>query len=398
MNKFNISCIESNFEPPRNLSATFKLGPFDKNYTITIANNLRRALLSELGGVAITGVKIYGVDHEYTNLKGVRESVLDILLNIKQIVLISAFQLISPTIAVVYISGPGIVKAGNIFFPSYIKCIDPEQPIATLCPDGSLIMSLILSPGKHYWMQSGGEEFRSYCLSILPNLELSKEKKQWIHFLEVEKTNLLAIDAVFMPIQRVNYWIEVDEDFVSEKPSEYVFFEIWTNGSIHPVSAIQLAGRSLVDIFNHFENFSCSLKPRFLYPKGRLKKKDKVQKKESVHVMNPGEQKQNSLLNLDIANLDLSLRAYTCLKKADIQDIRDLLKRTREDLLLLKNFGKRSLEEVEKSLYILGFFLPEERMKSDDFFITFPYNQKSTTKKSTLIQIQDKKIKQNKPK
>ena len=362
MKKFHLSCIESRIDDPKNLYARFKIGPFEKNHTLTIANNLRRTLLSELDSVAIIAVKIQGVKHEYSSLPGVRESVLDILLNIKQVALASAFQIQSPHIAYLSASGPGTVKAGDIQFPPFLKCVDPEQKIATLCNDGKLDIVFLVYPGKNYWIQLGSNQFINHCAKVFTKASATDQTKQFLEGWQSEKANILPIDAVFMPINRVNYTIEVDEEIDTEQPYEHIFLEIWTNGSIHPVIAIEQAATSLVGLFTPFQNIqSLQLQPKFLTLKplkgGRPETVQTGGKRESIGPEVEDGVNPSSILDLDIGNLNLSLRPYTCLKRANIQNVRDLLKYSREELLLFKNFGKRSLEEVENSLYIIGFFL-----------------------------------------
>ena len=365
MKKFYLSCIESRINDPKNLYARFKIGPFERNHTLTIANNLRRTLLSELDSLAIIAVKIQGVKHEYSSLPGVRESMLDILLNIKQISLASAFQIHSPHIAYLSASGPGIVKAGDIEFPSFLKCVDPDQQIATLCNDGKLNIAFLIYPGKNYWLQLGSNQFINHCAKVFNQANLTDQAEQFLQGWQFEQTNILPIDAVFMPINRVNYTIEVDEDIDTEQPYEHIFLEIWTNGSIHPVTAIEQAATRLVELFQPFQNLqSLQLQPKFLTLKPLKTENYQLTRtgittgrKELIGSNVEDGINPSSMLDLDIGNLNLSLRPYTCLKRANIQNVRDLLKYSREELLLFKNFGKRSLEEVENSLYKLGFFL-----------------------------------------
>lgn len=362
MKQLFISCIESRIDDPKNVYARFKIGPFEKTQTLTIANNLRRALLSELDGVAITAVKIEGAMHEYSTLTGVRESVLDILLNIKQVILAGAFKIHSPHLAYLQCSGPGIVTAADIKFPPFLKCVDPDQHIATLSNDGKLNIVFLICPGKNYWVQLASHQLLAHCAKVFPNPNLVEQAKEFVETSHFEKTNILPIDAVFMPINRVNYSIEVDEEIDTEMPEEYVFLEVWTNGSIHPRVAIELAANSLIDLFKPFQNIS-SLYPKFIVPNTSRNLLTPVEQEKGFrrYVTNVEDgQNPSSSLDIDIGNLNLSLRPYTCLKRSGIQNVRDLLSNSREELLLLKNFGQRSLEEVETSLYQLGFFLPEK--------------------------------------
>jgi DNA-directed RNA polymerase subunit alpha len=362
MKKFYLSCVESRIDDPKNLYARFKIGPFEKNHTLTIANNLRRTLLSELDSIAIIAIKIQGVKHEYSSLPGVRESVLDILLNIKQIALASVFEIHSPHVAYLSATEPGIVTANDIKFPPFLKCVDPDQKIATLSNDGKLEILFLIYPGKNYWIQLGSNQFITHCTKVFNKASLTDQTKKYIQSWQGGQANILPVDAVFMPINRVNYTIESDEEIDTEQPFEHIFLEIWTNGSIHPVTAIEKAATSLVELFKPFQNIqSLQLEPKFLtlkpiknetYENVSINSKRKLIGLEVEDGINP-----SSILDLDIGNLNLSLRPYTCLKRANIQNVRDLLKYSREELLLFKNFGKRSLEEVESSLYKIGFFL-----------------------------------------
>lgn len=372
MKKFYLSCIESHVDESKNVYACFKIGPFEKNHTLTIANNLRRTLLSELSSLAIIAVKIQGVKHEYSSMQGVRESVLDILLNIKQIALTSTFQIQAPYLAYLSASGPGVVTAGDIEFPSFLKCVDPTQKIATLSNDGQFNIAFLIYPGKNYWVQLGSNQFLNHCQKAFSEVNLTNQGQEFLETYQLEKANILPIDTVFMPINRVNYTIEVDEEIDTENVDEHIFLEIWTNGSIHPVFAIEQAATSLVNLFTPFQNIQAlQLQPRYLTSKtlrkGKLERIEKTNQRNSIAAnqscefeiedgVNP-----SSILDLDIGNLNLSLRPYTCLKRAKIQNVRDLLKYSREELLLFKNFGSRSLEEVENSLYQIGFFLPSQK-------------------------------------
>lgn len=149
-----LSCIESRIESDRNLYSRFQLGPFDKGQGLTIANVMRRTLLSELSGLAIVCVEIPGVSHEYSNLKGVRESVLDLLLNLKQIVLVSKHDYNSPEIGFLKVKGPAIIKSGDLKLPAHLQCADPTQYIATLSDNGSLEMKFMVCKGKNFLIQT----------------------------------------------------------------------------------------------------------------------------------------------------------------------------------------------------------------------------------------------------
>lgn len=345
MENFLLTCIESRVENNTTFYGRFQLGPFDAGQGLTIANALRRVLLSELSGLAVVGVDIQGVTHEYSYLKGMHESILDILLNLKQIVFTSDFDCKETQIAYLNVKGPGKIKAKDIKLPISLQCVDPEQYIATLSHDGHLIMKLLICHGKNYSIQNN--EYKN----LIKKISFFEKKK-------IEKNlfkNLLPIDSIYMPIKKVNYIVESDDDATQLK--DRIILEVWTNGSIHPRQAIHNAAKILVQLFSPFQE-THSLKSLFQNTKN-IKVLNYLESNSSVNFFN---KKNNSfidkkLASLDIGNLDLSLRPYTCLKRANIHTIGELIKHSKEELLLLKNFGKKSLEEVETNLFQIGFKL-----------------------------------------
>lgn len=361
MKNLSIICVESQLKDPTNLYARFKCGPFQKKYTLTIANNLRRALLSELPGLAIIAVKIEGVSHEYTSLKGVRESVLDILLNIKKVILFSDFAIPTPFTARLQVTGPGSVNAGDIGFPSFIKCVNPSHKIATLCDDGKLDMSFLICPGKDYWVQFSSDQLLKYCIEFFP--PAIDKKKNYLEFFHSSSklSNILIIDPVFMPVNKVNYTIEVDEEIDTEHPEEHIHLEIWLNGTIHPFRAIRLAIIAMIDIFEplkHLKHPQSLFRNPKIFKQEILKENSKEKKTKDDFVL------KESFKIMDIGNLDISFRPYSCLKNANIETVGELLGHSKEDLLSLKNFGKRSLEEVENSLFQMGLKLKKSALNS----------------------------------
>lgn len=342
MDQLLLSCIESRVENNRSFYGRFQLGPFDKGQGLTVANAFRRVLLSELIGLAFTSVEIDGATHEYATLKGVKESVLDIILNLKQVVLTSEFQLQEPQIAFLQFQGPGVIRASDIKLPVSIHCVDPDQYIATVASDGFINAKLTICEGKNTTLQS-------QKISQLFDSPSDGVKNQY-------RSNPLPIDPVFMPINKVNFLVETDSTYsrsADQTLKELILLEIWTNGSIHPRQAIHDAAKILLSLFAPFQE-SRSFKSIFLNSRKNIQTKKGNEKK---------------MISLDIGNLDLSLRPYTCLKRANIYTVGDLLQYSREELLLLKNFGKRSLEEVERNLHQLGLRLrtsPELRNRRDD--------------------------------
>lgn len=330
LENLTLCCIESRIENNRNFYGRFQLGPFDLGQGLTVANALRRTLLSEISGLAIVAVEIEGARHEYSTLPGVRESVLDILLNLKQVVLTSRFQITQPQFAYLQVQGPGIIKAGDLKLPLSIQCVDPDQYLATLADDGVLNIKFYICQGKNYI------SFSHLTHELKENILFKNLPSQVI-----KDSNILPIDAVFMTVNKVNYLLENYNSSRFGKPKERILLEIWTNGSLHPRQAIHEAAKILVKIFSPFQE------TKFL--KSVLYK--------PLHLSSVKKETIKKITSLDIGNLDLSLRPYTCLKRAKINTIGDLLQYSEEDLLLLKNFGKRSLEEVHLLLHQIGFQL-----------------------------------------
>lgn len=258
-NHFFISCKECRVESPRNFYGCFYLGPFKASQSLTVANTLRRTLLSELNGFAITSVYIEGADHEYATLPGVRDSVLDILLNLKEIVLKNIFPITQPVLGYLQSQGPKVVRASDLKLPNSIQYVDPDQYIATLSYDGKLHLKFIISEGKNYICQTP---------------KMLQDENQL-------KTNVtsfpLCVDPVFMPVNKVNYMIEpipydypmayqlrTKNEFQNQKTNEkqqlnnhlssqdqhVVILEIWTNGSIHPREALSEAIKDVLVLFS----------------------------------------------------------------------------------------------------------------------------------------------------
>nr|YP_010020392.1 DNA-directed RNA polymerase subunit alpha [Ulva fenestrata]QOK35311.1 DNA-directed RNA polymerase subunit alpha [Ulva fenestrata] len=317
-----ISCIDSKIVNPTTFYGRFELGPWSSGQALTIANTIRRGLLSELPGTAITFVKIIGTSHEYDTLPGMRECILDILLNIKQITLKSEFQFFSPQIGFLNVKGPGIIRARDLKLPFFIKSIDPDQYIATLTHKGQLNIKFLIHSGKKYlthtpssknysklveilekqkptnllstnknrflfnkykkWKQQrelNKKQFLSNS-NILTNSLIKKKKYKLINYIfdnkiktsefdellynnknnyfekinkiDFNKIGYFPIDAIFSPIKKVNYKIEVKNSITKK---ETIFLEIWTNGTIDPRSAIHKTVKILIKLFLPLQQF-----------------------------------------------------------------------------------------------------------------------------------------------
>ena len=297
---FQIQCLESRTKISTQLYSKYSIGPFIKGQSTTVGNVLRRVLLSNLQGLAITGVRITGIDHEFSTIPHVKEDVVDILLNIKQIILKGIIN--EPTIVRLNAKGPGILTASNLELPSNIELVDPRQYIASVAGDGNLEMEFFITMGQNY-VPSGKLD------STIP-------------------LGFLALDAVFMPVSKVNFFVETAKSN-SSSDLESLILEVWTNGSITPGEALSSAAEILENTF------------------GVLKITDTLST-QSIQLDLPAQEPTGSepLENVFIEELELSVRAYNCLKRANVHTISDLLQYTADDLLEFKNFGQKSADEV----------------------------------------------------
>ena len=296
---FQVQCLESVTKIPTQLYSKYSIGPFIKGQSTTVGNVLRRVLLSNLQGIAIIGVRITGIDHEFSTIPNVKEDVVDILLNIKQIILKG--NITEPTLVRLHANEAGIITAGNIELPPNISIVDPQQYIASLASNGNLEIEFFIARGQNY-VPSGKLD------SILP-------------------LGFLAIDAVFMPVTKVNFFVETSRSNSSSE-LESLMLEVWTNGSITPAEALSSSAEILENTF------------------GILKITDTLANQSMKIEVPTQEDKSEHLDNVFIEELELSVRAYNCLKRANVHTLSDLLQYTADDLLEFKNFGQKSADEV----------------------------------------------------
>lgn len=312
MAQFQIECVESNTERDQSQYGKFLLEPLERGQGTTVGNALRRVLLSNLEGTAVSAVRIAGVNHEFATIEGVREDVLEILLNMKEVVLKSYSP--QPQIGRLMIQGPATVTAGRFDLPSEVESIDPNQYIATVAEGSTLEMEFRVEKGKGYRA-----------------VDRSRDENAALDF--------LLIDAVFMPVRKVNYSVE-DARVGGSLEKDRLIMEIWTNGSISPQEALSQSASILVDLFSPLKDITI----------------------ESMLEESPTEADPTS--QIPIEELQLSVRAYNCLKRAQINSVADLLDYSQEDLLEIKNFGQKSAEEVIEALQQrLGITLPQEKSK-----------------------------------
>lgn len=310
MAQFQIECVESNTEESRSHYSKFVLEPLERGQGITVGNALRRVLLANLEGTSVTAVRIAGVTHEFATVKGVREDVLEILMRMKELILKSHSS--QPQIGRLLVNGPATVTAAHFDLPSEVEVIDQTQYIATLAEGGRLEMEFRIEKGKGYRTVERGRE-------------------------EATSLDFLQIDSIFMPVRKVNYSVEETRG-ENDYPKDRLLLEVWTNGSIAPQEALSSAAGILVELFNPLKNIEIN-------PEDTVSEID-----------------QDPTAQIPIEELQLSVRAYNCLKRAQVNSVADLLDYTQEDLLEIKNFGQKSAEEVVEALQRrLGITLPTER-------------------------------------
>jgi DNA-directed RNA polymerase subunit alpha len=308
--QFQVDCIESTTEVDQGQHSQFVLEPLERGQGTTVGNALRRVLLSNLEGAAVTAVRIAGVTHEFTTIPGVREDVLDILLNMKEVVLRSYSS--QPQIGRLLVQGPATVTAGQFDVPSEVEVITPDQYIATVSAGATLEMEFRIERGRGYRAVERGRD-------------------------EATSLDFMQIDTVFMPVRKVNYTVE-DARVGGSLEKDRLILDVWTNGSLTPQEALSQAAAILVDLFNPLKDIT--VEPTT----------DDVDEVED-----PTNQ-------IPIEELQLSVRAYNCLKRAQINSVSDLLDYSQEDLLEIKNFGQKSAEEVIEALQTrLGITLPLEK-------------------------------------
>jgi DNA-directed RNA polymerase subunit alpha len=308
--QFQIECVESKTLNNNSQYSRFVLEPLERGQGTTVGNALRRILLANLEGAAVTAVRIAGVSHEFATIQGVREDVLEIMLNLKEVTLKSYTS--QPQIGRVMVTGPGTVRAAQFDLPSEVEIVDQGQYIATLAEGAKLEMEFRIEKGQGYRAVERGRD-------------------------DGVAVDFLQIDAVFMPVKKVNYTVEnVRVDGSVEK--DRLLLDIWTNGSLSAQEALSQAASMLVDLFNPLKDINV---------------KPPVELDDD-----PGDPTSQ----IPIEELQLSVRAYNCLKRAQINSVADLLDYSQEDLLEIKNFGQKSAEEVIEALQRrLGITLPQEK-------------------------------------
>jgi DNA-directed RNA polymerase subunit alpha len=302
MNNISIKCLKSETIQSGACHGQFVINSLKPGQGITIGNQLRRVLLGDLGGVSISAVRIAGVTNEFSTIPGVREDILEILLNLKGIVFKSKTQEIQ--FGRLKIQGPSVVTADLLQLPSNLEIVNPNHYIATISTANTLEIEFKFEYGTGYRLATQT-------------------------FLD-EAENYLQLDTIFMPVEKVDFKIKNVYDIVTNI-SERLFLDIWTNGSISPTEALESAVHIIIDLFT------------LLINNKNMNETNQLESKAELISIEP-------YTNIAIEELQLSVRAYNCLKKAQINTVGDLLQYSPEKLQELKNFGRKSADEVFSTL------------------------------------------------
>lgn len=310
--KPKIQCVEMTDDKEY---GKFVVEPLERGYGITLGNSLRRVLLSSLPGAAVTAVKIDGVLHEFSNIPGVMEDTTDIILALKGL----SVKMYTDEPRQIYIEadGPGVVKAADIKGDADVEILNAEHHIATLDDSGHLFMEISVEKGCGY-------------------VSAEKNKK------EEHVIGVIPVDSLFSPVKKVNYMVE-DTRVGQETDYDKLTLEVWTDGTIAPDEAVSSSAKILNDHLKLFIGLTESIT-------------------DEVTMVEKEEEKKDKLLELTIEELDLSVRSYNCLKRAGINTAQELIQKTEEDMMKVRNLGKKSLEEVQEKLAALGLSL----RKSDE--------------------------------
>lgn len=288
----------------------FVVEPLERGYGITLGNSLRRILLSSLPGAAVTSIKIDGVLHEFSTVPGVVEDVTEIILNVKNLRL--KLHGDEPKTLYIDYEGEGEIKAGDIKTDADVEILNPDLHIATISGSNRFFMELAVSHGRGY---------------------VSADKNKSLN----QPIGIIPIDSIYTPCTKVNY--VVDNTRVGQVTDfDRLTIEVWTDGSIAPEEAISLGAKILSDHLNLFINLN-----------------DKARQTEIL--VEKGEPARDKVLEMTIEELDLSVRSYNCLKRAGINTVEDLTNKTEDDMMKVRNLGRKSLEEVVQKLGAMGLSL-----------------------------------------
>ncbi len=308
--KPRIECQES----PDDISyGKFVVEPLERGYGTTLGNSLRRVLLSSLPGTAPTSIRIAGVQHEFSTIPGVKEDVTEIVLNVKGI--IARLHCDGPKTVYIEAAGECEVTAGDIKADGEVEILNPELHIASLGPDGALSMEITLAHGRVY----------------VP-ADKNKSAQQVI--------GTIPVDSIYAPVLKVNYAVE-NTRVGNQTDFDKLTIEVWTDKTISARDALSLGAKILCDHFTLFTDLSDTIG-------------------NSCTVVEKEPERPDTVMKMTIEELDLSVRSFNCLKRANINTVEDLTNKTEEEMIKVRNLGRKSLEEVEHKLAMMGLSLASD--------------------------------------
>ena len=308
--KPRIECQES----PDDISyGKFVVEPLERGYGTTLGNSLRRVLLSSLPGTAPTSIRIAGVQHEFSTIPGVKEDVTEIVLNVKGI--IARLHCDGPKTVYIEAAGECEVTAGDIKADGEVEILNPELHIASLGPDGALSMEITLAHGRGY----------------VP-ADKNKSAQQVI--------GTIPVDSIYAPVLKVNYAVE-NTRVGNQTDFDKLTIEVWTDKTISARDALSLGAKILCDHFTLFTDLSDTIG-------------------NSCTVVEKEPERPDTVMKMTIEELDLSVRSFNCLKRANINTVEDLTNKTEEEMITVRNLGRKSLEEVEHKLAMMGLSLASD--------------------------------------
>ncbi len=308
--KPRIECQES----PDDISyGKFVVEPLERGYGTTLGNSLRRVLLSSLPGYAPTSIRIAGVQHEFSTIPGVKEDVTEIVLNVKGI--IARLHCDGPKTVYIEAAGECEVTAGDIKADGEVEILNPELHIASLGPDGALSMEITLAHGRGY----------------VP-ADKNKSAQQVI--------GTIPVDSIYAPVLKVNYAVE-NTRVGNQTDFDKLTIEVWTDKTISARDALSLGAKILCDHFTLFTDLSDTIG-------------------NSCTVVEKEPERPDTVMKMTIEELDLSVRSFNCLKRANINTVEDLTNKTEEEMIKVRNLGRKSLEEVEHKLAMMGLSLASD--------------------------------------
>ena len=308
--KPRIVCLET---PTDDSYGKYIVEPLERGYGTTLGNSLRRVLLSSLPGTAVTSIKISGVQHEFSTIPGVKEDVTEIVLNVKSI--IARLHTQAPKTVYIEATGEGEVTAGDIKADGEVEILNPDLHIATLGAGASLSMELTIGHGRGYV---------SAAKNKTPQMPIGT----------------IPVDSIYTPVLKVNYTAE-NTRVGNQTDFDKLTIEVWTDKTITARNALSLAAKILVDHFTIFTDLSETVSG-------------------TSTVVEKPEQPKDKVLDMTIEELDLSVRSFNCLKRANINTVADLVSKTQDEMIKVRNLGRKSLEEVEHKLAQLGLSLASD--------------------------------------